>query len=398
MTPPALTSVEPALAKGVKGAERKSAWLFSRNVDLGVFLGSALLAAAAIAIGALAGVLDSDTPGWAWVPAIVLCDVAHVWSTAFRTYLDPVERRARPRLLVLVPILGLAAGVALHAFGTLVFWRTLAYLAIFHFVRQQYGWVSLYRARAGETDRATKVVDTAAIYAATLYPLLHWHTHLPRRFSWFVPGDIVALPSLVMPVATVLYGVAMSAYVVRSLVAWKRGRGNPGKDVVVATTAAAWFTGIVVFDSDYAFTVTNVIMHGVPYFALVYVHSRRATATATARASTSEPARPSLAARLTRNVFVFLGALWLVAFAEELLWDRAVWHDRAWLFGDAWELPAAVHLVVVPLLALPQLVHYVLDGFIWRRRSNPSVAQLVDASPAVATASHDALDVETVAA
>lgn len=395
MTPPALTSVEPALAKG---AERKSAWLFSRRVDLGVFLGSALLAAAAIAIGAVAGVLDGDTPGWAWVPAIVLCDVAHVWSTAFRTYLDPVERRARPKLLVLVPLLGLAAGVALHAFGPLVFWRTLAYLAIFHFVRQQYGWVSLYRARAGETDRATKTVDTAAIYAATLYPLLHWHTHLPRRFSWFVPGDIVALPSFVMPIATAIYGVAMSAYVVRSVVAWTRGRGNPGKDVVVATTAAAWFTGIIVFDSDYAFTVTNVIMHGVPYFALVYVHSRRATAAASARASTSEPARPSLAARLTRNVFVFLGALWLVAFAEELLWDRAVWHDRPWLFGDAWELPTAVHLVVVPLLALPQLVHYVLDGFIWRRRSNPSVAQLVDAPPSTATPSRDALDVETVAA
>jgi hypothetical protein len=27
--------------------------------------------------------------------------------------------------------------------------------------------------------------------------------------------------------------------------------------------------------------------------------------------------------------------------------------------------------VLVPLLALPQLVHYVLDGFIWRRKNNP---------------------------
>ena len=397
MTPVALTS--DALPS-VKRA--KSTWLFSRNVDLGVFVGSALLAGAAIAIGALAGVLDGDTPSWAWVPAIVLCDVAHVWSTAFRTYLDPVERRARPTLLVMVPLLGLAAGIALHAFGHLVFWRTLAYLAIFHFVRQQYGWVSLYRARAGETDRATKIVDTAAIYAATLYPLLHWHTHLPRRFSWFVPGDIVGLgsASIVMPIATALYVAAMSAYVVRSLVAWKRGRGNPGKDVVVATTAAAWFTGIVVFDSDYAFTVTNVIMHGVPYFALVYVHSRRATATLAARASTAPaPARPSVAARLTRNVVVFLGALWLVAFVEEMLWDRAVWHDRSWLFGGAWGLPAAIPHVVVPLLALPQLIHSVLDAFIWRRRSNPSVARLVETTPAsAATASRDALDVETMAA
>jgi hypothetical protein len=29
---------------------------------------------------------------------------------------------------------------------------------------------------------------------------------------------------------------------------------------------------------------------------------------------------------------------------------------------------------LVPLLALPQATHYVLDGFIWRRKSNPDVA------------------------
>jgi len=364
-------------------------WLFSRNVDLAVFLGSAALSFAALGLGALTGSLHEETPGWAWVPAIVLCDVAHVWSTAFRTYLDPAERRARPRLLVLVPVVGILASVALNALGEAVFWRTLAYLAIFHFVRQQYGWVTLYRARAGEKGRAGRVIDTAAIYAATLYPLLYWHTHLPRRFSWFIPGDIVALPGFLMPAATVAYAVALGAYAVKAAASWARGTPNPGKDVVVTTTAVAWYVGIVAFDSDYAFTVTNVIMHGVPYFALVYVHTRKsvgATATATAPASASAATAPSaapapsagsLAAKLTRSVPVFLGVLWLVAFAEEMIWDRAVWHDRSWLFGEPWTLSSAVRLVVVPLLALPQLVHYVLDGFIWRRRSNPSVAELV---------------------
>ncbi len=375
MPPTALTSAQDP---------PKTAWLFSRRIDLAVFLGSALLAFAALGVGAITGALHDETPGWAWVPAIVLCDVAHVWSTAFRTYLDPAERRARPRLLLFAPLLGLAAGVALHAIGHLAFWRALAYLAIFHFVRQQYGWVSLYRARAGEKDRATRIVDTAAIYAATIYPLLHWHTHLPRRFSWFVAGDVVALPASIMPLATVVWIAALGAYVGRSALAWLRGRGNLGKDVVVVTTALSWYVGIVVFDSDYAFTVTNVIMHGVPYFALVWVHTRRAERTRAAATA------PSLATRLTRNVVVFLGVLWVVAFFEEMIWDRAVWHDRAWLFGAPWDLPGAVRLVVVPLLALPQLVHYVLDGFIWRRRSNPSVAELVG--------SRDALDVEPMAA
>jgi hypothetical protein len=395
---PSATAITPESPP--RATRTRPAWLFSRNADLAVFLGSAAVSFGALGIGALTGVLQDETPGWAWIPAVILCDVAHVWSTAFRTYLDPAERRARPWLLALVPLLGLTASVALLAMGELAFWRALAYLAIFHFVRQQYGWVSLYRARAGETGRLGRTIDTAAIYAATVWPLLHWHTHLPRRFSWFVPNDVVALPSFVMPIATAFYVAALAAYAVRSLLMWRRGTANPGKDVVVVTTAAAWYVGIVAFDSDYAFTVTNVFMHGIPYFALVYVHTRArhapapALAPALALALAPAPAlalapAPSLAERLTRNVLVYLAVLWLIAFAEELVWDRAVWHDHGWLFGEPWDV-GALKLLIVPLLALPQLTHYVLDGFIWRRRSNPSVAGLVGAPPGAGAAAQPA--------
>jgi hypothetical protein len=342
----------------------KPAWLFSRPVDLAAFLGSFLFSMAALGVGALAGVLHSDTPSWAWVPAVVLCDVAHVWATAFRTYLDPKERAARARLFAIAPLVGLAVSIALYAVGAAVFWRALAYLAIFHFVRQQYGWVALYRARAGETDRVGRVIDTAAIYAATIYPLLYWHTHLPRRFAWFVMGDIVSLPIAFLPAAKAVWIVALGAYAVRAVQARIARGGNPGKDLVVATTAIAWYVGIVVFDSDYAFTVTNVFMHGIPYFVLVRAQTEKSAAQGT------------IATRLSKSIVAFVGVLWLVAFFEELLWDRAVWHDRSWLFGDGWDVADGAKLLVVPLLALPQLTHYVLDGFIWRRRSNPALASL----------------------
>jgi hypothetical protein len=68
---------------------------------------------------------------------------------------------------------------------------------------------------------------------------------------------------------------------------------------------------------------------------------------------------------------MFLLTLWLLAYVEEMFWDRGVWHDRAWLFGSAWNLES-LKVWLVPLLALPQLTHYVLDGFIWRRKNNPA--------------------------
>jgi hypothetical protein len=356
------TVLQPATAPAVI-PPRPGKWLFSAGVDLSTFLGSAAVSLLALAVGAHFGWLDGgkhDTPEWTWVVGVLLIDVAHVWSTVFRVYLDPGEFRRRPGAYLLVPVAGLVIGIGLYSLGADVFWRCLAYVAVFHFVRQQYGWVMLYRARCGERDRVGRWVDTAAIYLATVYPLVYWHAHLPRRFNWFLTGDFAAIPAVTEQVLRPIYWAALGLYVGRSLYRWLAGgRTNPGKDVVVATTALCWYVGIVAFDSDYAFTVTNVVIHGVPYLVLVYWYGwvRR----------TGEP-RPAV--RHGRALLVFLAAVWALAFVEELLWDRLVWHERGWLFGAGWQ---AVDLkwLVVPFLALPQLTHYILDGIIWRRGANP---------------------------
>jgi hypothetical protein len=347
-------------------AEQKSAvWLFSAPVDLSVFLGSAVVSLLALWVGARAGVLYDDTPDWAWVPAVLLIDVAHVYSTGFRVYFDADELRRRPWLYGLVPVLGYLVGVALYSEGELVFWRALAYLAVFHFVRQQYGWVALYRARAGERDRVGRWIDTLAVYMATIYPLIYWHTHLPRKFWWFLPGDFAAVPPVIESIARPLYWAALSVYAVNSLYRWlAAGKTNPGKDIVVATTAVCWYAGIVAFNSDYAFTVTNVIIHGVPYMALIYWYSRMRLQQEGGRG----PYRI-----FARGPAVFLFILWALAYIEELFWDRAVWQERDYLFGSPIDV-ASLKLLIVPLLALPQLTHYVLDGFVWRRKSNPDFA------------------------
>jgi hypothetical protein len=336
-------------------------WLFSRGVDLAVFLGPAIASLLLLWLGARFGLLDDGTPDWAWVPAVLFVDVAHVYSTSFRVYLDGDELRRRARLYTLVPLIGFGVAFLLYAAGEAVFWRALAYLAVFHFVRQQYGWVALYRGRCGEHDRIGHWLDAAAIYAATLYPLAYWHAHLPRRFWWFVEGDFgPGLPAAAVSALEPVYWCLLAAYAARSLWAWLvLRRPNPGKDVVVATTAACWYAGIVAYDSDYAFTVTNVLIHGVPYFALVYANGRK-------RGSAAPDS--VLAKFFEAGLLPVLATLWVVAYAEELLWDRAVWGDREWLFGEPWEIGASKYLLV-PLLALPQIVHYVLDGFIWRRRT-----------------------------
>lgn len=367
-----VTATAATLPQAIGEPHESGRWLFSARVDLGVFLGSAVLSLAALWVGKATGVLDSDTPDWAWVPAILLIDVAHVYATAFRVYFDREELRRRPWLYSLAPLLALIIGVALYSEGELVFWRTVAYLAVFHFIRQQYGWVALYRARAGEYDRLGRWVDGLAIYAATVYPLIYWHAHLPRSFSWFVPQDFAGLPTVAASIAEPIYWIVMGLYWIRSLYrAVVTRRPTLGKDIVVATTAVCWYAGIVLFNSDYAFTVTNVIIHGVPYLALIYWYGRGRLA---------RTDRPGMLRLFARGPIPFLLTLWLFAYVEELFWDRGVWQDRSWLFGTPWDLGSA-RLVLIPLLALPQITHYVLDGFIWRRKSNPDLGLIQTEKP-----------------
>jgi hypothetical protein len=342
-------------------------WLFSKTFDIGVFGGSALISVLFLAIGSATGAIGGDAPNWAWVPGVLLVDVAHVWASGFRVYFNPRELWRRPVLYLLLPVLAYAGLVSMFALGEPVFWRCLAYLAIFHFVRQQAGWVALYRARRQERDGRT--LDMAAIYAATLYPLLYWHTH-GRGFDWFVPGDLVRIPAWIDLIARPIYVLTLGLYAARSVHrALTMGVYSPGKDLVVATTAMCWFIGIIALNSDYGFTVSNVFIHGIPYVALIYAYGR-------AQKSGTGPKKNWLS-----GIVPLLATIWALAYFEELGWDRTVWHERHWLFGASWHL-GKVTRYFVPLLAVPQVTHYILDGFIWRRKTNPGLGALFPSSAA----------------
>lgn len=345
-------------------------WIFGPAIDAGVFVGPTvgafLFLAAARALD-----LGGAVPGWAWLFFVLFVDVAHVWSTLFRTYLDPDELRHRPRLYFFLPIVCWAIGVALHCHSSLLFWRVLAYLAVFHFMRQQVGWMGIYRAKSGARGSFDKFVDEATIYLATGVPLLIWHTRLPRPFVWFLSGDFFSLPMMapLIPVSQALLVIMLVVFALHHL---RRARAGepvpPGKIAVVLTTAITWYVGIVLSKDDLTFTVLNVLPHGVPYFALLWAYGR-----ARARRSPDTPG-----SRIVRaGLGAFLGVLLLCAFFEEMLWDRLIFPDHAWLFGF---LPALAsregpslfglnwRVFVVPLLALPQATHYALDAFLWRRR------------------------------
>ncbi len=336
--------------------------------DLAFIIGPAFMVTAiAVAAAPWAQALKTF-PVWLWAVLILGVDVSHVYSTVFRTYLDRDELASRPRLYQLTPILLWLLGAGLYALGGLVFWRALAWLAIFHFVRQQYGFMMIYARR----ERGPKWLDQAAIYGATLVPLTWWLTH-GRSFNWFIDGDV---PLLALPwlgaLAAGLYALVLGAYGWRELRLWRAAKQvNVPKNLLLAGSILSWSVGIIAFDNDIVFTATNVVAHGVPYMALnwLYGDNRRQV-----------QARPAYVSRWVERLFrpalipVYVLLLAVFAFCEEGLWDGFVWRDHPHLFGAFAALPAISDplalIWLVPLLSLPQSVHYVLDAFIWRKDGN----------------------------
>lgn len=339
---------------------QRQPWLYSSVADSAFLLAPAFLVTL-VALLLPAQVAESHTPPWMWLVLVVGVDVAHVYSTLYRTYLDPAARSKQRALLILAPLGCWAAGVALYGAGSTVFWRALAYLAIFHFVRQQFGFLRLY-ARYEQQSAWWRRIDAAAIYLATLYPMIYWHTH-PRVFHWFTAGDILTIPAPWLSVVTgVLYLGVLAAYAWKELREYRRTRFcNVPKHLILAGTALSWYVGIVLRNGDLAFTVTNVVAHGVPYMALVWIYRRKQAERA--------QQRPAFWFR-TQAIPVYLGLLLMLSYVEESFWDVLVWRDHTQYFRWLSTLPRLEEetwlALAVPLLAVPQAAHYVMDGFLWR--------------------------------
>jgi hypothetical protein len=189
-----------------------------------------------------------------------------------------------------------------------------------------------------------------------------WHCQ-PRQFNWFVEGDFFSFDApAVAAAAEWAYLLLIALYLAKEAAASaRRGGFNWPKNLLLLGTALSWQIGIVVFDNDLAFTATNVIAHGIPYLALIWVYGRN---------QQRSPHRLPVGWLFrVRFLPLFLGVLFVAAYLEEWLWDSLIWHDHATLFILGATPLAENHALLswlVPLLALPQITHYLLDAYIWR--------------------------------
>ncbi len=360
----------------------KKAWLFGKPIDLMVLYLPVWLVWL-VCFFLPESTLHADVPLWVWVVVVVGIDVSHVWTTIFRTYLDKEEFRQHRKLLITSPILVFVTVFAIASYSQMLFWSVLAYLALYHFIKQQYGFLRIYKAKHGNFKRQV-FKDEWVIYLSMLYPVVYWHLSPQRNFEWFVEGDFFLFNQLIpqdvfgqiTTVGNIMYWLIMIGWMVQEII---NDRANIpfGKILWTMTTAGNWYIGIVYFNSDLAFTLTNVVAHGLPYMALVFFYvERKKHIKGKISALRWKP--------LARHVVVMLAIVMVLAFGEEYLWDMWLYRDNEAFFGSFMPLTREalnnpwVQAAGIALLTIPQATHYVLDGFIWKgNHKNPYVKKVL---------------------
>jgi hypothetical protein len=348
-------------------------WIISRRADLLWFHGSVLAGVALLAFFLLVPPLDDASYGADHLAVMalllwgVLFDGTHVWGTYARSYLAPdaASRAALPgRWSWGVVLLGPALALLDHAAfppgpsqlghagllfrGFLVF----AYLwAYWHLVRQHYGFLVLYRRRAGENDPRGARLDTALLWAGCLYPYL--------RFSLSDAYARSGLPQLApdawLPALRLALDAGAVAVLVALVAALVSGRFEPfrlgPKHLLLAVVIAFHLAVFGLLDNLLTITATLTIFHNLQYHRIVWQYER------------GHGRVPSGGLVPYLGLGVALGLVW---YGPRVVGVALAGSDlvRNVLLGLGWGV--AFH-------------HYLIDGLIWRVRRHQAVARALDA-------------------
>eukprot|EP00736_Rhodelphis_marinus_P012609 Rmarinus@m.15562 len=351
-------------------------YIFGPWVDFSAFILPVLVACAFIPAWSNHWIDSESCPLKEYLLLVVAVDVAHVYATLFRTYFDSNMMETRSKLLLGSPPIILIFSTVVHFYSETLFWSLVAYFAIYHFIAQDYGFVALYKARVGERDPIDFRLDYWVLWAGALCPVLLWHATPTKRFSWFDNGEevLLRLPMWTRPCIIGAYVLVAMVYIGRQFILFQRhGRVNPGKIVIMVLAWLTWALGGFIDHFVLSLAFLN-LFHGVPFIFIVWFVANQTLGDGTKNTKKIQDSFFRRGVRwMTRrgNWMYYYLFLLCLAFVEELLWDALIWQlylPNLSMFSSV-EWPQLVgwqRSFITAILALPQILHYYLDAFIWK--------------------------------
>jgi len=350
------TSAEP-LAPGAGFSEPRGLfdpkrYVVSPGFDWLFFIGSPLIAVAVV-LGARSVLPDGQISYY----VLAYMAVGHHVPTFIRAYLDPSEfRRNRFELLVIpllvVPLVFLCTATLPALIALTFIWDQ------YHFVRQQYGFMRVYDAKAGAEPKKRAWNLDQLLCFSLLVCIISWSD----LYSFTYTGGFfdlgVDIPAWFGPVARI--GSLSAALVVGVLFVADLGRrisrGLPvsaQKLAVTATTFGVWYYAYVVIGDLFVSYAIASFAHCFQYDAFAWFYNHK-------KASTMQPDRSNAIFRYvhsSKRIWLYIAAIF--AYGQFSSFFRLV---------DP--------LFILALNRSTGFLHYYFDSFIWRVRRDEFRAHL----------------------
>ncbi len=176
-------------------------------------------------------------PVWLWIVLSVASDRAHSWVTIYRVYFDFDEFKKNAKLFLILPFLCWVGGVVAYKIDSSVFWRCIAYFAVYHQVRQNYGFFAIYSRQEKFEKNWMMSFDRFVLYFVAFFPFLYWHLH-PRTYTMFEGVEFVLFPTHHLDVILFsLFFGSLAFFLGKEVYLYKkRGKFNVPKNVLLLGT------------------------------------------------------------------------------------------------------------------------------------------------------------------
>jgi len=321
-------------------------WIINGREDLTWFIGSSLISYAVLALMAAGFPLTPLYLIW-----LVGIDGPHVLATVTRTYFDKRERSRLGSLLwVVVPAMMLGP-VLVAAKSEMAFYTFAICWLHFHIAKQHFGFVMLYKHKAGERLRLDFLLDRWFLLASLMLPLGQF---VVRTYTTLAAYPAMELLDTVLLVA---YAMLATAFLLRQVHLSRSGLPlNAPKLMLFAVVVplqwlAFGYAATCGTDGIIRAGIVLGLFHSFQYHRLMWFHNRNRYSGPQAESTAG------LAATLARRFGYYIGAAILLNLVLEILPNYMM--PNPYVKAALWGIP---------------FTHYILDSKIWRVRGDKELA------------------------
>lgn len=296
--------------------------------------------------------------------AVNLFDITHLLTSYSYILSNPKIRKEKLRLLLIFFFAYMAIIYPLsHYLSSHIYLYFFGNLVMIHCMRQQYGWIRIVESKSNVPVKKFSM-DQNLIYFYTIIPLIIGHMQ-PGRLGqgWTFKEDLFLgfLPDFSLPLSILYIVIAVIHFCWEGIELIKRKFSRLPFVLIHLTTFFAWGMGIIFSEQFWISNPMIILNHTIAYLYLTSVLTYKNISLSSKKTFIKENAK-----KITIAILLLLLSFALIRQTLE----ENIFPGEYFSILPELDISTSVYdnTFVWVLLGAPSILHFLIDGFLWRRK------------------------------